>query len=146
MFLSQFYFILVHRWECLIATFVRRDRSANRYRDRRLHLGWVRNELSVPSSSRTVLAERIRFYGSLVETRLSIIAKSLEIERGWLSKPLVLKWSPFSYAASPDVAWIYLLFLQIFFFGFFDHANFCLAEIEAERSTEFCHFPCSMYR
>lgn len=45
---------------------------------------------------RTVPSERIRFYGSLVGTRLSIIAVNLEIERGWFSKPLVLNWSPFS--------------------------------------------------
>lgn len=38
----------------------------------------------------TVPSERIRFYGSLIGTRLSIIAENLEIERGWLSKPLVL--------------------------------------------------------
>lgn len=36
---------------------------------------WTFGPPSVPS-------ERIRFYGSLVETRLSIIAESLEIERG----------------------------------------------------------------
>lgn len=45
---------------------------------------------------RTVPSERIRFYGSLVGTRLSIIAENLEIERGWFSKPLVLNWPPFS--------------------------------------------------
>ena len=51
----QFYFISVHQQECLIVTFAcpparlsTTDQSAKRYRDRKLHLGWVRNELSTP--------------------------------------------------------------------------------------------------